>query len=114
MNRFQNTKPGSAAVRRLLPVIFFIIVILIFLAATSYVSSNTSAQEAQGLEDSIRKSTVHCYALEGFYPEDLNYLEENYGISYDHDKYVVSYEVIGENLMPDIMVIPLKDKGGND
>ena len=41
----------------------------------------------------------------------LLYLEEHYGLSYDSKKYVVSYEVIGSNLMPDVTVIPLKERG---
>lgn len=114
MNRFQRTSKNTSLVKRLVPVLLFFIVILAFLAATSYVSDSTARQEAEGLEDSIRKSTVHCYALEGSYPENLEYLEENYGISYDHEKYVVSYEIIGENLMPDIMVIPIQNKGGKN
>lgn len=112
MNRFQRTSHNTFLIKRLIPVLLFCAVILVFLAATSYVSDSTARQEAEGLEDSIRKSMVHCYALEGSYPQDLAYLEENYGITYDHDKYVISYEIIGENLMPDIMVIPQKNKGG--
>lgn len=112
MNRFQNTARSSGGCRRLFSILVFCAVILFFLFGLSSVSENTSRKEAEGLEDSIRKSAVHCYALEGFYPEDLHYLETNYGITYDHEKYVVSYEIIGENMMPDIRVIPLNGKGG--
>lgn len=113
MNRFQNSAHSSGGYRRFFPILFFCAVILFFLIGISSVSENTSRKEAEGLEDSIRKSAVHCYALEGFYPEDLHYLETNYGITYDHEKYVVSYEIIGENIMPDIRVIPLDNKGGS-
>jgi hypothetical protein len=41
----------------------------------------------------------------------MTYLEEHYGITYDKDRYVISYESIGSNLMPDVTVIPLKKKG---
>ena len=41
----------------------------------------------------------------------LLYLEEHYGLTYDTEKYVVSYEATGSNLMPDVTVIPLR-KGG--
>lgn len=114
MNRFQNTARSSGIYRRLLSIFLFCAVILFFLAGLSSVSENTSREEAEGLEDSVRKSAVHCYALEGYYPEDLHYLETNYGITYDHEKYVVYYESIGENMMPDIRVIPLNSKGGAD
>lgn len=113
MNRFQNTSHRSGDYRRLFSILFFCAVLLFFMVGLSSVSENTSRKEAEGLEDSIRKSAVHCYALEGYYPESLHYLETNYGITYDHKKYVVSYEIIGENMMPDIRVIPLDNKGGS-
>ena len=41
------------------------------------------------------------------YPESLSYLEEHYGITYDKENYVVDYEIIGSNILPDVTVIPL-------
>lgn len=114
MNRFKKRPRCFRKIRHLLPLLLFCAVILFFLVQLSSVSQNTAEQEAKSLEDSIRRSAVHCYALEGFYPDDLVYLEKNYGITYDHQKYVVSYEIVGENMMPDIMVIPLSQKGGSD
>jgi len=48
---------------------------------------------------------VACYATEGFYPPDIAYLEEHYGIQIDKSRYVVKYTAIAENLMPDITVL---------
>lgn len=42
---------------------------------------------------------------------DHSYLENHYGITYDHSKYLISYEVHASNLMPDIDVIFLTNKG---
>lgn len=113
MNRFQNADRPSGSVKKIFPVLIFCIVILIFLTGISSVSETTSRKEAESLEETIRKSAVHCYALEGFYPEDLEYLKTNYGLTYDREKYVVSYEIVGANMMPDVLVIPLGGKGGN-
>lgn len=111
MNRFEHTSLPAGIIRRFMPVLIFLAVVVIFVSAVTSLSENTAQQEAEELENSIRRSVIHCYALEGFYPETISYLEENYGISYNHEDYVVSYEVIGENIMPDIMVIPLSQKG---
>ena len=56
-------------------------------------------------EESILRGAVSCYALEGFYPPDLNYLEEHYGVQINHRRYIVSYVPVAENLMPDIIVL---------
>lgn len=56
------------------------------------------------LTDAISRSAVQCYAIEGFYPPDIEYLEENYGLVVNHDKYVISYNVFASNIMPEIEV----------
>lgn len=108
MNRFEKARPAPALAARLGQAVFFLAVLAAFVLGLDAVSGMTARQEAQGLENSIRQSAVHCYALEGFYPDSLAYLEEHYGLRYDKDQYIVSYEVIGSNLMPDVTVISLK------
>ncbi len=108
MNRFQKARPRFGGAGRLLSAALFLAVLALFVLGLDNISGITSRQEAEGLENSIRQSAVHCYALEGFYPDSLSYLEEHYGLTYDKDKYIVSYEIIGSNLMPDVSVIPLK------
>ncbi len=56
------------------------------------------------LAEAIIKSAVQCYAIEGFYPPDIAYLEKNYGLIVNHEKYVVSYNVFASNLMPNVEI----------
>ena len=56
----------------------------------------------------LRRGCVACYAAEGIYPQDLEYLEEHYGVQVDGDRYVVHYEIFAQNLMPDITVLENK------
>lgn len=111
MNRFDKKSGRFRVLKGLLPVAVFCVVIGIFLSGVRSVSGTAAEQEADGLRRAVIRSAVLCYALEGFYLDTLAYLEDNYGITYDEDKYVVSYEVIGSNLMPDVMVIPLEEEG---
>lgn len=60
------------------------------------------------LEESIRRAAVACYASEGYYPPDFDYIAEHYGLSPDEERYAVFYEVHGENLMPEITVVSLE------
>lgn len=105
MNRFEKTRHGASALWRLLPALIFIAALALLILGMNDISGMTQRQEAEGLENSVRQSAVHCYALEGFYPDSLSYLEQHYGLTYDKDKYIVSYELIGSNLMPDVSVI---------
>ena len=57
------------------------------------------------LEEVLRRAAVACYAAEGIYPPDLAYLEEHYGIQINEERYMVTYDALAENLMPDITVL---------
>ena len=107
MNRFQKTPARSEFWGRAASVVFFLAILAAFITGLDSLSGITARQEADGLRDSILQSAVHCYALEGFYPDSLAYLEDHYGLTYKQDKYLVTYEIIGSNLMPDVSVIPL-------
>ena len=61
-------------------------------------------EEAELLRRRISEAAVLCYALEGSYPEDVSYLEENYGVVIDRSRYHVFYETFGSNMRPDIEV----------
>ena len=45
------------------------------------------------------------YVLVGHYPESLNVLEKEYGLIYNKKIFFVDYQVLGENIAPDIVVI---------
>ncbi|MFR9255497.1 MAG: hypothetical protein ACLVJ6_08355 [Merdibacter sp.] len=61
-------------------------------------------EEAQLIEQRIEQAAVLCYALEGSYPDEVSYLEQNYGVVIDHAKYNVFYQSLGSNLKPGVAV----------
>lgn len=60
------------------------------------------------LEQAVRRCAVACYAAEGIYPPDLDYLTEHYGLRFDETRYRVFYEIFAEDLMPEITVLERK------
>ncbi len=88
----------------------FLTIVLIFLLACCFYNNIENIHKANEkekfeiLSDAIKRSAVQCYAIEGFYPPSIEYLEDNYGLVVDHDSYVVSYRVFASNIMPDIEV----------
>lgn len=105
MNRFERTPLRSGTLSKLAGAAFFLLVLAAFLAGLRSLSGITAKQEAEGLRDAVVRGAVHCYALEGFYPDSLAYLEEHYGLQYDRERFIVDYEIVGSNLMPDVTVI---------
>ena len=89
----------------LLAAVVAVAVALCFLKGISGLSRGYSQEDMQRLEEVLRRAAVTCYAAEGFYPPTLEYMEEHYGLQIDKENYEVSYNVIAENLMPDITVL---------
>ena len=67
--------------------------------------SGQAQEDRRQLEEAIRRGAVVCYAAEGFYPPNIQYLTEHYGVQINGDLYTVFYEVVAENLMPEITVL---------
>lgn len=63
-------------------------------------------QGAAALHDSILNSAKQCCAIEGSYPKSLKHLEEDYGLTINHNDYIVSYEYFAGNIMPSVVVTP--------
>ena len=80
-------------------------IILCFLSGLAEISQGHSQEDKRRLEDAVHRAAVACYSMEGFFPPDLSYLEEHYGIQINRRQYVVSYVPVAENLMPDITVM---------
>ena len=103
MMRRKQRKTGLLA-GLLLP-LFFAAAVVCFATALDSLDRGREQESCRRLEETLRKGCVACYAAEGFYPPDLDYLTDRCGIQIDRRKYVVKYTAAGENLMPDITVL---------
>ncbi len=70
------------------------------------VQNSAREQGAAALRESIMNAAKQCCAIEGSYPNSLEHLERYYGVSINHDDYVVSYESFASNIMPTVVVTP--------
>ncbi len=55
---------------------------------------------------------MQCYVVEGVYPPDLQYLENNYGLRVNTEDYYVVYDCFASNLPPTIRVIARDGRSG--
>lgn len=76
-----------------------------FLLALNRLEADRQTQGIRQLESSVRRTAAACYGQEGFYPSDLDYLRQVYGLAYPRDRYIVHYEWTASNLMPEITVV---------
>lgn len=82
----------------------FLIIVALALIALSGISTATDDEQRTLIESTVRRCAVECYALEGSYPKDIEYIKAEYGLTYDSERYFVHYLPLGSNLMPEIKV----------
>lgn len=80
-------------------------VVLCFLLTLSRLETGRRAEGKQQLEELLRRTAVTCYACEGFYPPDVAYMREHYGLQWEENQYIIRYTRFADNLMPDITVL---------
>jgi len=88
---------------------FFLLIIFSFIAVDSMYSmdifwAKRSEAQPEKIKEAIERACIQCYALEGSYPPDLDYLSKNYGLILNDDKYFYYYEVFASNVMPYVEV----------
>ena len=83
----------------------FLVIVVILLGGLSSTEKASASEQLQMLEGNIYRAIVSCYALEGSYPESLEYLIENYNVRIDESKFIVHYMIFASNIMPDVDVI---------
>jgi len=93
----------------ILPVLFTVAVIVMVFAGLRQADTSSNDEGLRILEDSLRRAVVMNYAIEGRFPESVEYLEQRFGLYVDRTRYVVHYRIFASNILPEITVIPLQD-----
>ena len=61
-------------------------------------------ESAAAIREAIRRSALQCYAVEGVYPPNLQYLQDNYGLEVNTEDFYVTYDAFASNLPPTVRV----------
>lgn len=105
MMRFTDQKQTHPFIKIILSLLLFISIFVGFNYGIEKMSMQSIQQEKQNLENAIQRSIVQYYAIEGKYPESLQILQKEYGLSYNKKTFFVDYQVLGENIPPDVVII---------
>ncbi len=100
----QTKRRYPALVPALAGLLALLLGLLPLLGRSPELSAAGGARQVEIIEKAVRRAAVECYALEGSYPPDLEYLTERYGLLLNDDRFFVDYQVTGSNLAPDIRV----------
>ncbi|MDE7285476.1 MAG: hypothetical protein K2N55_01345 [Lachnospiraceae bacterium] len=107
MNRFttQAEKRRFRLLHMRLTYLIGPVILMIFVLSLSFIGDSTVSRQKESLETALNRDIIHCYAVEGFYPPSLTYIEEHYGLTYNHDLFFVDYQPIGSNMRPDVTIL---------
>lgn len=93
------------ALAYIIPILLFGAMLAWFITAMNNTDDSTSRRELAAVKSTLENGITMCYAIEGVYPESVDYLTENYGLNYDKDKYIVRYDRFADNIRPTVSVI---------
>ena len=105
-----KTKKGIPAPGIILSIIIFAIVAGMLYGQIKNMSGEVKKNDADMLKNALENAVITCYAIEGAYPESLEYIEEHYGVKIDREKYFVDYNKNVINMKPEISVYTLESQ----
>lgn len=92
------------AKRDIVKIIIIIAVLALAVVLINHIDTRQHVQETQIVRDAVKNAALTCYAVEGAFPEDVEYLREYYSLAYDEDRYFVTYEAFAPNVIPSIYI----------
>jgi len=102
-NRIIKEKKGHI-VSYLVPALAVAVIFCLMFYGILQVAQANDRAQADALRTTINRDVLHCYASEGKYPPDLDYISEKYGFSYDSNKYKIEYVLQEDNSLPAVTV----------
>ncbi len=100
----KKSKSGLNILSQIVTLPFIAIALFILLRSVSgYGATNDSLSRAN-VQEIVVKYAIQCYASEGSYPPDIQYLVDNYGLILDEQRFIYQYEIFASNVMPEITI----------
>ena len=93
------------------PLLAAVLLAVLLLSVFRHPKTDLEDSGARAIREAVRRSALQCYAVEGVYPPNLQYLEDNYGLQVNTKDYYVSYEAFASasNLPPTVKVVNRKE-----
>ncbi|MBQ7360282.1 MAG: hypothetical protein IJW63_09320 [Lachnospiraceae bacterium] len=104
-NRFKMGQKDKISLKPLLSVGLFAVIIFFFVAGFGSISESTRERQRESLDNALTRNIVHYYSLEGKYPDSLEVLHKQYGLTYNQELFYVDYRFLGDNIYPDVTII---------
>lgn len=81
-----------------------LLIFFLFCAGTYVISDWMATEGRRALQHELEQAAQHCYAAEGRYPPNLEYIERHYGVRTANRRYTVDYRRVAPDRAPQILV----------
>ena len=105
MSAMRTSEEKTGLWLKVISAVMTVVLIVVLVLSIMNMGRDSRKDGLRQLETSVRRSVTACYATEGVYPPNLDYLKEHYGLQVDEDRFIVHYSIFAENMMPDITVL---------
>lgn len=105
MKKLAEMQKGKSTNKGLIRTILVATVIsAILITGVHYLGNIGNAEGINLTREAVTRTVVECYAIEGIYPPNVQYMVDNYNLTYDTTKYYVHYDAFASNIMPTVEV----------
>ena len=88
----------------ILAVVILAVILLVYAMAGDS-GKDLGEESAAAIQEAVQRSALQCYVVEGVYPPNLEYLQDNYGLQVNTEDFYVTYEAFASNLPPTVRVV---------
>ena len=81
-----------------------VLLLALVLLLERFETRDLSQESTAAIREAVRRCALQCYAVEGVYPPDLQYMEDYYGLQVNTREYYITYDAFASNLPPTIYV----------
>ena len=92
-----SDKTSRWRTRILTALVLLLVLGVVFTVVFAAKSDTNRENAAAAIRRTVENSARQCYVIEGVYPPDLKYLEDNYGLQINTDDFYVQYEIYASN-----------------
>lgn len=90
---------GLGKVLLILAIILVITAVMVLLP-----DDGMTDESAKAIRYAVERSARQCYVVEGVYPPNLEYLEDNYGLQVNRRDFYITYDAFASNMPPAVQV----------
>lgn len=85
-------------------VLISVLLVVFVISGINGIKSDVTDAETARIKALVNEYVIQCYATEGAYPPNIQYLADHYGLILNEEKYIYEYEPVAENIKPVIQI----------